>query len=329
MFYNGTKLTQVVYDFGEPREIFPRFFFFVSKFSFVPKIFPRFIEPIKSELVEAANTIVIKRLGALGDVLMSIPVARQIRELYPEKKIVLVVGASYYKSQFIHRFNCGAYDKIVPDVGFSGLAPDEIGFDFTSVMELDHYFSEWKSVHRVDIYRSLIGLNTRVEPVWIPQPIFSEEKKWVVFSSGGSWAVKTLKREIADWIFDEIKKREEFVIHNRDDYGVRLEADDMISCLVSAKCLITTDSAPLWMSHFTNTPVVLLHSASRPSERLSYHPLRPEGVAGIDLAAMVGCEPCFESLQKCEGRVDCFNVIDKEVLLKEILEKKDRVEWKI
>ena len=44
--------------------------------------------------------------------------------------------------------------------------------------------------------------------------------------------------------------------------------EKFFSTIAKAKCLITMDSSPLWISHFTRTPVVVLFGPTRDSERL-------------------------------------------------------------
>ncbi len=327
MYFNGSSVTQVFYAGREPFEVNSKFFFFLPKCVAIPTEFKYYKSPINSDLVNAADTIVIKRLGALGDILMLAPVVNQIKDEFG-KKVKLVVGENYLNSKFIQVLAEGVFDELIPYLSFSKLATNEIGIDFTGVMELDYSFSDWKYVPRVDIYRKLLGLDTSVPLVWRKSPFPWFDKEWIVFSSGGSTAIKTIPIDIATFIIDGLCDKGYGVVHNRDEKGLRLEAEDMIGYLLKAKCLITTDSAPLWMSHFTDTPVCFIHGPSRTEERLAHHPLRPEGVCDIDLAKQVNCEPCFEDMQACKGAVDCFNKIDKSELLKLILDGVDRVSWK-
>jgi len=327
MYFNESSVTQVFYAGREPFEVLPGFFFFLISSIGIPKVFKDYKSPISTDIIKKADTIVIKRLGALGDVLMLAPVVNQIKDEY-DKKVKLIIGESYFNSRFVQILSDDTFDEIIPYLKFNGLKSNEVGVDFTGVMELDHNLPEWKYIPRVDIYRKLLGLDTSIPAVWRKNPFPWQDKKFIVFNSGGSWEIKTIPLDTALFIVDGLIANGYEVIQNRDEKGLRLEVEDMVGYLLRAKCLITTDSAPLWMSHFTETPVCFIHGPSRAEERLAHHPLKPEGVCDIDLAAMINCQPCFEDMEACRGAVDCFKKIDKNKLLDLILECVDKVSWK-
>jgi ADP-heptose:LPS heptosyltransferase len=89
---------------------------------------------------------------------------------------------------------------------------------------------------------------------------------------------------------------------------------ELFSWIAGARCVVTMDSSPLWVSHFTKTPVIAILGPSRPAERLKAHPLYPEGAVAIELNKELKCEPCFEIAEHCKRKFDCLKTISPERL---------------
>jgi len=41
----------------------------------------------------------------------------------------------------------------------------------------------------------------------------------------------------------------------------------------------------------------------------------------VNLAEIVGCEPCFETMCNCNGKINCMNNVNCDILITEINKK--------
>jgi len=325
VFYNGGGL-QVFYDWKrDPVEVPTRFVADiegVSKAS-LDRLNCSLVDSVEDCLADASSVLLVRNF-ALGDVLMLIPVVRELRERYPDKIFSLATRPEITESSIFLELVDGAFDAVG---NYHGLVQSkyDLGILLDGILERDHRIREYSRKHRVDIYREFLGLPTRRQPVW------SLQTNWIgrsggVFCSGGRNRVKQLPKPTAEYITKKLRGRGfRKVLHVCDD--LRVPDADLLKAMRDARVLVTMDTAPLWIAHFLATPTVLITGPTRGSERLSYHPLYPDGVYEISLSRAIGCEPCFESRSNCDGEVRCMKA-DHAYIWEEIEKGIDKVMWK-
>jgi len=319
--YNDGSV-QVVYDeFRNPVEIPPKFFipFPLSMFKGVPYI--RDVEQV-DEVVEKSKFVMFARSYALGDVLMTIPIAREFKKKFPGKEIVLASGISHLPVTKI--LNEDVFSRILPWQSIFSDPNGRVGFFLDGILERDHLGSRESFINRIDLYREFFGLKIGEPPVWSEKKRFVGEEG-IIFCSGGSKKIKQLPPETAEFLAEKLGSKYWQVVHINN--GKLLPPEVVVEKIRNARAVVTMDSSPLWISHFTATPVVLLSGPTRGIERLSYHPLYPEGCAEVSLSRLTECEPCFERKVACGGEVACMK-FPKEKLWPLVKEAVEKVAWK-
>lgn len=265
--------------------------------------------PVKNYLAEIdkreGGNFYIRRTFALGDVLMLVPVVRYLK----------ILGYTPYVQ---------TSDMFVGLLRMLGLNAtrvrnmsndDEFGISLNGTVERDHRDKVLSRMHRVHIYLKALGVKEMPEEYdWSCNLSMFPERSWgdkpyIVLQSGGSAKMRQLLPGADEYLKNRFKKKGIEVICLGDRMGQQLSKAGLLFTLIAgAQCLVCMDSAPLWVSHFTKTPVVCIFGPSNYEQRLTLHPLYPEGAVPVVLSKEVECEPCYEDGVKCDGRVSCLKV---------------------
>lgn len=319
MVLNSSGVTQIFYWTAQKIEILP-------KFLFDPKFGTggNHVRKVKNVLeeIEKAETIVLQRTFGLGDVLMLLPVVRELKEKFPYKRFVIATANSWFKGQMIDLLDEGFVDGVIEQTVVERRNYD-IGAYLDWYLERDHATPGFMETHRVDLYREFFGLPKGQMPKWSDE-LERGKGSYIVVHEGGNRDVKSLPRETFEYLVESLGKSYDVKPLSR---GTRLPADELISLILEAACLVTTDSSPLWVAHFTRTPVVVVLGATRPEERITYHPLYPEGAVAIKLNELINCPPCRECMGRCGGQSECMKV-PKEKVFELVSESVEEVRWK-
>jgi len=141
----------------------------------------------------------------------------------------------------------------------------------------------------------------------------AELSKYIALQTTGANSRKRLSFNTKNFMVKAFKKAGIPVVIIGE--GNMMPLGQLFAVIAGAKCLVTMDSGPLWISHFTKTPVIAIFGPTRPAERLTYHPLWPEKAIGIRLNEKMDppCESCFENMKKCNGRVDCLKISGEQL----------------
>jgi hypothetical protein len=263
----------------------------------------------------SSGKMVLHRTSALGDVLMMMALARHIG-----------AACSFDRERFRE-----LGDVYRPDLSGG------IGIILDGEVEIDHVDSMVPTPHRIDLMADVVGAKVDTFDWKLPfdVPVKEVQRFDVLFQSGGSTNVKQLHPALTRPIMSELAaaglKIGLFGVDQQ--YGCPAGVVDMRgrtdlwtlwNLIAAAKALVTQDSAPLWIAHFTNTPVVLLCGPTHAESRLSRHSA-PH--CWIDLSRMVGCRPCGETGNRCERRFDCMSprYIPLKGFQAELMERLDRL----
>lgn len=271
----------------------------------------------------------VERSYAFGDILMLVAVAQYLWTLGYEA----LVSAPFRYSKILNYLNIPhrSMDRFITEI-----EKDTGGIKLDGVVELDHFHPKFHNIHRCFIYLMALGVNEFPKELpWkcdLSQfPEIEEDefkfigKKFVVFQGEGGAFRRSLPHDTIRYIIKglndaginvayignqlEIKENE-----RTDLIFYKYNLQKLFSLIGRAKCLITMDSAPLWISHFTRTPVLALLNIHRSQERTHLHPLWPEGAIGIELNEMINHRACYGKSKICSQRIDCLKVSPEKLL---------------
>ena len=279
-----------------------------------------YLKPIDNFLsaMKDEDRFYLQRTFALGDVLQTVPVMRYLNSLN-------------------HNCYLRTASQYVPTLRKMGVNAQRIrtngkdyGLILDGTVERDHQEPRLQAYHRIDQYLSAIGVKEEnIVFDWscdISQfdAVADDfvEKPYIVFQGRGSGPRKSLPNETIDSIIklgnsDNVRiavvggaegviSQKNYDSSKTHVFFKQLNLEQLFWLISKAQCLVCMDSSPLWVSHFTSTPVVALLGATRSEQRIVYHPLYPEGAASIELSRYVDCEPCFESAEACGGKYSCL-----------------------
>ena len=270
-----------------------------------------------------AKRLYIQRSFALGDTLLAIPVVRALEKMGWE---------CYLRAS-------NRYASIMPmlDIKYEPLSGHakvgDVGLVTDWLIERDHVDPELSKLHRAMVYAAAVGIDIpREEMDWgmdisrLPDVPNITDKPFVVFQSQGGNDRKKLAMDSVIAIGKRLSADGIKVYHIGPPDGLAREVTGMehlaskltlpqlFSLIARAFCVVTMDSAPLWISHFTTTPVIAILGPTSWEQRLTLHPLYPDGVRGIQLEKRIGCATCAERAEKCNGKMDCLSKADPEKL---------------
>lgn len=239
---------------------------------------------------------------ALGDILMLVPVIRALRKRGYDP---IMRTINKWRSVL------DLLDIEMEGIEHSSRSVDGWGINLDGTLEQDHFRPIISKIHRIEIYFTALGvgkmprkLDWRVNPEKLPKTDIKGD--YICFQGGGSRKIKQLPLESINHIRKRFEEKGINVIMISNENKMSIKG--LFALIAGAKALITMDSAPLWISHFTKTPVVVLFGPTRASERLTKHPLYPKKAVDVALNEEINCESCFESVKKCNGGIDCLKV---------------------
>jgi len=316
LVHNSTQVMQGFYSEGELHRVPPNCVIDLQGVRPIPKGFV----PVKDFMRLAGTTkdksFYISRSFALGDTLMAVPVVRYCQGL--GYKVQMRVADQYLEMMRRLEVESESCNSLPPT--------DTLGIVVDGVVERDHGNSPLRNYHRVKIYFMVLGtkqpsvheLNWDWDPDrFPPNPV--TEGNYVVFLGHGANTRKQLPAEAIRKVCLALNEEGVKVYYTgspRFDHDERMTVhtgstwtkSQLFPAIAGARCFVTMDSGPLWVAHFTKTPVVgILGPTGGEQHRLAYHPLWPEGVVALRMDKWAGCDTCFEATKPCNYTVRCLN----------------------
>jgi ADP-heptose:LPS heptosyltransferase len=319
-YINSSNVPQIFYqDNGEPVRMenlmaIPQVFCGMDK-SNLTRILTR---SSIADILEKHNSFAIYRSFALGDILTMIPVIYELRKKFK----IPILGSTDPK-----------YNWCLGDWYIQRNKQNKtLIIDFDSILELDHDENhQYRYKHRVNIFLDCFGIARTNGLCWDFPPGVEISKKriiddnYIAVQLGGSGKFKIMNETNIQTMLDILSKkypdkkivlfgnREQLLplqldMTNKNTISIvgQLKTPEMVPFIRDAEFMICYDSAPLWISHFTKTPIICLLGPTRESERLIEHPLYPNRVIGLKLNEIIECSSCFERAS-CKN-FDCMRV---------------------
>ena len=282
--------------------------------------------------------ILIRRFGALGDLIMLRAVVHSFTKLFPwvsfglrceDRHLAIFKNDPLWIEKLGYSDNC--------EIEYSGT------IILDGIAEVDHSRRAEEQVHRVDLFTRFLlkgvdMIGKKLDITW-HLPIGYEDRTWVqkwmisqkiarhqldgspliALQMRGSGEMKSLPESHVRELALNLAEYGHVVLLDPDNYyedllqksnKIHQPQTDVLkiaSILEYVDCCVTMDSGILWICHCTKTPVVCLLGPTRPSERITLHPLYKDGLARtIELNEIIHCPPCFETANRCSWRYDCL-----------------------
>jgi len=248
----------------------------------------------------------ICRSYAMGDLLLLVPVIRALRK----------------QGYDVHIRTTKAWRSILDlldiemQITEHNTHPEDWGINLDGILEQDHFRAELQEMHRCDIYFKALGVKKIPKKLdWSLDfkklPKVDVEGDYIAFQYQGSTKMKQLSANTGNWIIKAFEEKGISVVQISEDK--RMSVEKLFATIAKAKLLITMDSSPNWIAHFTKTPTILLLGPTRASERITKHPLYPKKAVSVALNKEINCPSCFEQTQRCENRVDCLQLEPEKI----------------
>ena len=266
--------------------------------------------------------ILLRRTGALGDVMQSTPVARRLRERYPDAVIHVQTQhpAVYSGNPWVNAI--GKRDM-----------------HYELVIDLDLAYEQDSHIHAVDAYMKrafgsvceerTLYLKSEAPPIELPE-------KYIVFHANVSWANRTLPRPwwgqlgktliAGGW---EVFATGTQLDHDLAEWGVhdirdQLTLAEQVGLLDGASCLVCGDSSIFGMVGATEIPAVGFCTITKPHLYIPYR----HGEMGWNFTTMAAKVPCYGCREdagpvtylECQfGHNDCVRSFDIEEVYATVL----------
>lgn len=262
--------------------------------------------------------ILVRRMGALGDVVLTTPVVRKLRLEYPDAEIVVQTGypAVYYDNphvNFLLHPATGEVLRRVQDVSVDDISKmsNEIikryqDDDFDKVIDLDMSYENFPDMHIVQAYM-LEAFGSLVEDTWqydnYQQELFFDHKvMWpkkepmiAVHASASGWKNRTLPR--GTWIsvintLQTFRMRIILIGTPRDALDMSMlrepafvyqepDIHHQAQIIHNTACFVGSDSGLLHVAGATDTPIVGVFTSVHPRYRLPYRPGLGDGCTAV------------------------------------------------
>lgn len=284
--------------------------------------------------------ILLRRRGALGDVIMTTGVVRELKKLYPLSKITV---QTEYTDVYLNNPHCDSIVAWTPDVNAAG---------FDLVYNLDGAYEANPGNHFVDSYFYRVF---REIGLFLPKhsSLYSTEKevnaatKFVeelgapfvaIHMRHWHWDLKNIKMDV--W-FDVLAKvfevRSDFkivTVGGPTDFTIeghplivnangKFKPTELRPVLDHAACFVGIDSGPFHVAAASNAPIVALLSHVRPEYIMPHR-----GINDQYIQASVPCVGCHERQPlpvasiRCEpGDFPCNRLWDTQEIANAILTK--------
>lgn len=284
-----------------------------------------------------ANIVVFNRFHAVGDILMCIPVLRQMKKHYNIRRVILEFGTTKHviepdmfpDLEVVKVYN-GEYDYYID--GENGL------------LEQDHSLTlGLTEVPRFTLYQRFLGLPEIKELDFSfkedkSKMLFDPVKDKVVFLALYSTTYIRRLPQAFVWYLVKYLNFLGYKLLFVDDVPVMKNIDAIyahgkttvqqaITNMKYCKMCITIDTGSLWFSHYAKVPTIVIAGSTPKEVRMTYHPLKKSGKAlGIDMRKYCGCNyNCGGTGAYCSKTAPCLNNFCYGVVLNDIATQIDKL----
>ena len=275
------------------------------------------------------KNVLIIRYGGLGDVLLTTPAIRELKQMFPDIEIHYSTDDRYKvlleNNKYIdHVWGC-------EDIYDAGIKFDAV-IDLRRCVEADKRSDE---VHRAQLFASRMGLSSLKSyslEYTLPNVLFSQSlpqlfhKHTVILQADGSSTIRSLNETQQVELAHKLVEANFNVItvgaHETDRFdtaGVlnlagKLDIADMMYAISQGDVVVTGDSGLLHCAIALNKNIVGLFGSV--AHHLRVPPDYP--LAVINAADYSGCGPCSDKQLKGEECYKCLSMIPTDVIVEKV-----------
>lgn len=271
---------------------------------------------VTSQLVGKTNLrlCIQRRLGGIGDVLMTTPVVKALKSRYPEAELTYATDPQYYHGDLFRILEGNPYiDKLV-DFRTVNQASYHLFVDLTGICP-PYERPGNPPINRIDLFARHVGI--RLDDPLPDYVLTGEEKAWAQtilekwFGNGNhkvvvihtasvdqrrTWPIKNYvqmlhelteqRAELRFVILDQNRQKENWAIKNcvnASSYGIRQVA----ALIWAADLFVGPDSGPLHIAGALEKEIVSIFGSTDPAARINYY----DGAVAVESG--MPCAPCF------------------------------------
>ena len=284
-----------------------------------------------------------RRLGGIGDVLMTTPVVKALKTRYPECHLTYATDPQYYHGDLIRILEGNPYiDEVVDYRGIDQQA-FHLFVDLTGICP-PYENKNNPPMNRIDLFARHVG--TRLDDPLPDYIIRDDEKQWankIIQKWFGEGSYKTIVVHTASvdarrtWpvqnyielitqlaakrsdlrfiILDQNRKNKTWDYKycvNASDYGVR----QMAALIWAADLFVGPDSGPMHVAGALEKEIVALFGSTHPDARINYYD------GAVSVTADIDCLYCWYSV--CPHNLQCMRAIPINKVQRAIIQKLDQ-----
>lgn len=299
----------------------------------------------KLSRVNNEGTVLLRRHGALGDIVVLYPAIRKIKQVLPFT-FSLACGSPYISlfrgdDTFEEVIVTGASlkKKVIGTVLLDGVLERDLGTPRPEYL-VPRVFAYYKFLtHGFDVpktfkpdYLLKIGEQDKIWASRIITRIKEKNDRPIIFiQARGSGPVRSIGRERMRELTVRLSNTYNVLVTDKNEsYCWKDEANgifqapgqrpflNFIELIRQCDAALTTDSGIQWLAHAAGTPLVSILGPTRESEKVATHPDYPMRAKGINTALLFKCEPCFENAVKCKWKYSCLRELNIDILWEEV-----------
>jgi ADP-heptose:LPS heptosyltransferase len=282
------------------------------------------------EVHEEGKTLLFRRWGALGDLIMFRAAVACFLRHYSYTLILRC--QERFKSLFVN-------DPMWKDVHIIG-GTHTTKFDgvvsFDQVAEADH---RGDHTHRAQLFLNAMTterITLTAEDWKLPIPDHVDtwvqrhlgarailenqrDRPLIALNTRGSGPMKTLPKRVTLDLVERLSmdyyvilleplmnEARRFLVNDCVFEMTHRDALHAMRLLEHVDLAIVMDSGPLWMAHVANCPTLAVLGPTRPEQRIGLHPSYPEKVRAVCLNELIDCPACFEAADDCQQTFRCM-----------------------
>jgi ADP-heptose:LPS heptosyltransferase len=278
--------------------------------------------------------ILVRRAGALGDVVLATPVVRWLKQSFPDSQVFVETGypAVFRNNPHVEAVNCGAphatFDRIVDlDLAYERRPHMHIVDAYLEQMR-EASFTPEKGLPSFDIFREFA--DKRQEMFFDRRSLFRQKNMVAVHAARAGWRNRTLPA--ATWLavctaLKEAGMTPILIGTRRDELRgsgiLSFHGDDLAAqarLIHNCACFVGSDSGLLHVAGATDAPIVGVFTCARPEYRLPY---RGRCAAVVPDLSCVGClarQSAPATTESCErSDVACITAVSADSIVAAVL----------
>lgn len=291
----------------------------------------QYSEPQFTEKIIEIKNYIVRRSGALGDVL----ILRAIFQTYADKTFIFITNQKYFELFDLKNVKVVDITKEsqymnYPNSVYYNLDGIRNPLELSPSFDLVEIFLKFLKFEPKPLNWGLLATEKAKGDIDLMAYGFNKRRKKVVLQFCGSWAMRNIPPKTMEEIINLLIKKKYAVAVIGDDIQYKLESKSGLfdlrgqtklqhipALLESADAIISLDSSLVYFAHgclHANTQ--LLFAILGPNlgyPRVRHH---PHG-SHVSLAEPIGCYPCMESTERCgrKGIPKCLAEADAKYIV--------------